>query len=71
MIIDALVVEKRKTHPNLQQESRFYPLERLNDSNIAFRGWSNSVCADANPDDFGEPSYTAPDGCRAWITEKP
>jgi Protein of unknown function (DUF3800) len=25
MIIDALVVEKRKTHPSLHQESRFYP----------------------------------------------
>lgn len=25
MTIDALVVEKRKTHPSLQQESRFYP----------------------------------------------
>jgi hypothetical protein len=25
MRIDALIVEKRKTHPKLQQESRFYP----------------------------------------------
>jgi Protein of unknown function (DUF3800) len=25
MRVDALIVEKRKTHPNLQQESRFYP----------------------------------------------
>jgi hypothetical protein len=25
MRIDALVVEKRKTHPSLQQEERFYP----------------------------------------------
>jgi hypothetical protein len=25
MRIDALIVEKRKTHPHLQQESRFYP----------------------------------------------
>ena len=25
MTIDALVVEKRKTHPDVQQESRFYP----------------------------------------------
>src|SRR5260370_8998548 len=25
MRIDALIVEKRKTHPNLQQENRFYP----------------------------------------------
>lgn len=46
-------------------------LERFNDPNVAFRGWSNTVIVEANLADYGEPSQTSPDGCRAWIVERP
>ena len=42
-------------------------LERVSDPNVSFRGWSNSLVVDANPADYGTPSFEAPDGCKAWI----
>jgi hypothetical protein len=46
-------------------------LQRTNNPNVAFRGWSNTVMVDANLADYGEPNHEADDGCRAWIIEAP
>jgi hypothetical protein len=46
-------------------------LQRANNPNVAFRGWSNTVMVDVNLADYGEPNHEADDGCRAWIIEAP
>jgi hypothetical protein len=45
--------------------------QRFNDPNVAFRGWSNTVMVDANLADYGDPSFTSDDGCRAWVMKIP
>jgi hypothetical protein len=35
------------------------------------RLWSNTPAQPKAPEAFGEPTYTAPDGCRAWVIRCP
>jgi hypothetical protein len=35
------------------------------------RLWSNTPAQLKAPEAFGEPAYTAPDGCRAWLIRCP
>ena len=35
------------------------------------RLWSNTPAQLKAPEAFGEPAYTAPDGCRAWVVRCP
>jgi hypothetical protein len=41
--------------------------QRVKNRNFQFSSWSTSEVSDANPADYGTPSFQAPDGCRAWI----
>jgi hypothetical protein len=45
--------------------------QRVKYRNFQFSSWSTSAVADANPADYGAPSFSAGDGCRAWIVESP
>ena len=41
--------------------------QRVKYRNFQFSSWSTSEVSNANPADYGTPSFEAPDGCRAWI----
>jgi hypothetical protein len=45
--------------------------QRVKYRNFQFSTWSTSEVADANPADYGAASFSAGDGCRAWIVESP
>jgi hypothetical protein len=45
--------------------------QRVKYRNFQFSSWSSSVVADADPADYGAASFTAGDGCNAWIVESP
>jgi hypothetical protein len=45
--------------------------QRVKYRNFQFSLWSTSEVADATPADYGEASFSAGDGCRAWIVESP
>jgi hypothetical protein len=44
---------------------------RVKHRNFQFPSWSGSVVVDADPADYGTPSFRAGDGCSAWIVESP
>ena len=45
--------------------------QRVKYRNFQFSSWSTSEVADANPANYGAASFSAGDGCRAWIVESP
>ena len=45
--------------------------QRVKYRNFQFSSWSSSVVADADAADYGAASFTAGDGCNAWIVESP
>jgi hypothetical protein len=45
--------------------------QRVKYRNFQFPASSSSVVVDANPADYGAASFTAGDGCSAWIVESP
>jgi hypothetical protein len=45
--------------------------QRVKYRNFQFSLWSTSEVADANAADYGAASFSAGDGCRAWIVESP
>src|SRR4029077_6845027 len=45
--------------------------QRVKYRNFQFASWSSSVVVDADPADYGAPSFRDGDGCRAWIVESP
>jgi hypothetical protein len=45
--------------------------QRVKYRTFQFSSWSSSVVADADPAGYGAASFTAGDGCNAWIVESP
>jgi hypothetical protein len=45
--------------------------QRVKYRNFRFSSWSSSLEVDADPADYGAASFTAGDGCSAWILESP
>jgi hypothetical protein len=45
--------------------------QRVKYRNFQFLSWCSSVVLDANPNDYGAPSFRDGDGCHAWIIESP
>ena len=45
--------------------------QRVKYRNFQFLSWSTSEVAEANPANYGAASFSAGDGCRAWIVESP
>jgi len=45
--------------------------QRVKYRNFQFSSWTTSEVADANPANYGAASFSAGDGCRAWIVESP
>jgi|ERR1700745_1531354 hypothetical protein len=62
--------------PELQQKALGIAMnatwnQRVKYRNFQFSSWSSSVVVDANPADYGAPSFSDGDGCRAWIVASP
>ena len=45
--------------------------QRVKYRNFQFSSWSSSAVVEANPADYGAPSFRDREGCRAWILESP